>query len=208
MLQPLQELRLTRRCQCSVALLATVLIAAFAAPAALTAQPLPTDSLPFRPGQWAVQFSTWGGGGLGALRFRSPSSAWVADGMVEARDYHSSDGRRREAMTSVRAGLRSYRTVVPRVARYHGGGITATYAHYETELEPEQHEYKSRGGGGGLYGELGAEFLITAHLSLGANASASAIVGGRTVTNPSGGYKEFGWSVAAGGLRALATLYF
>lgn len=204
----MQELSLTRIPRGYVASLTTFLIVALVAPSGLTAQPLPGETLPFRKGQWAAQFWFFGDAGIGALRFRSPSSAWVVNGSLQAGGDHSTDRRTTRASASVRAGLRSYRTVVPRIARYHGGGIIADYSHYESEYESDQTEAISRAGGGGLYGELGAEYLITRHLSLGANTSASAMVRGRKEGRELYNYSDFGWAVAAGGLRVLATLYF
>jgi hypothetical protein len=62
--------------------------------------------------------------------------------------------------------------------------------------------------GGGFYAEVGAEYLVTSHLGLGASSVATVLLrGGR---QGSGGeeYSELGWALSAGGVRVLATLYF
>ena len=128
--------------------------------------------------------------------------------MVEAEGARSTDGRSTRAVADVRAGLRSYRTVVRRIVRYHGGGVTAGYSQYDFKYESTQAEHTFRSGGGGVYAELGAEYLITQHLSLGANTSASVTVRGFKQDTGGGGTTGFGWGVAAGGVRVFATLYF
>ena len=110
----------------------------------------------------------------------------------------------------MRAGLRSYRPLVPRVVRYLGGGVTGTYSTYRTHHRTMGAEYEAWTAGGGVYAEIGAEYLVTSHLSLGASSSATVLLRGGRI-DPDGEQpevSEFGWSLGAGGTRVMATIYF
>lgn len=179
-----------------------------------------TGALPLRRGQWAAQFRLASDAfGLGALRFRSPSSAWLADGGFNVETQRTSgtsgsaytppDDRFTATTITLRSGLRAYRPVAPGIARYHGAGLTAQYA------TSDSRNYLAWQGGGGPYAELGAVYFVTPHLSLGAATQAAATyTGGRQrykVPDPDGVIRESavtGWSFRLSGLTMLGTLYF
>ncbi len=65
------------RAGAQVALIATLTLAMAAFAGAQQ-----VDSLPFRAGQWAAEFTTANFSLVGALRFTSPSNAWLIDVQV------------------------------------------------------------------------------------------------------------------------------
>lgn len=179
-------------------------------PAIGSAQAATADTLPFRPGQWAVQFWMFTSQGVGVLRFRSPSSAWLLDGSLQVEEMYSSLSHRTLASVSIRAGLRSYRPLAPQVVRYVGGGVTGVYQTYRNELRTIDTEYGSWMAGGGGYAEIGAEYRITSYLGVGASSAASLLLrGGRSDPGAAEDEtSEFGWTLSAGSIRVLATIYF
>jgi hypothetical protein len=190
-------------------LIATALAAA-ASPSLLLSQTVPVDTLPFRRGQWAAQFWAFSSQGLGVLRFRSPSSAWLLDGSLQVEDVHATHGDRTYASASLRAGLRVYRPVAPKVVRYLGAGLIGSYLGFRHESATIGTVYRGWTAGGGLYAELGADYLITSHLGIGASSSVTAQARGGRVDpgDGSGETGDLGWVLGAGGLRVVGTIYF
>lgn len=191
-------------------LLIAIAFAAAVSPSLLLAQTAPADTLPFRRGQWAAQLYAFSSQGFGVLRFRSPSSAWLLDGAVQVEDVQATQGDRTNASASLRVGSRAYRPVAPKVVRYLGVGVIGSYWGFHNESATTGIVYRGWNAGGGLYAEVGADYLITSHLGLGASANINAQVRGGRIDNGSGNGEtgDFGWSVGAGALRVLGTIYF
>jgi hypothetical protein len=132
-------------------------------------QPAATDdSLPFRRGQWGAEFGIDDGTvGIGVLRFRSPRKAWLIDGAVsaawsDAESSFSGDDSRTSVFVRVRTGPRSYRVITAGSAGYLGMGLSAGYGWAATTGN------RYRSWDAGAFSELGAIYLVTRRLSLGA----------------------------------------
>lgn len=138
-----------------------------------------TDSLPFRAGQWGAEFSATGSfGSVGLLRFRSNRSAWLIDvgGNVRSgtqSDYVTSTDR---SSVDLRVGPRWYRPIGPRLMQFATVGPTIGYSYEKSsgglagqEIMLTQHSF-----GAGIFGELGAAWLVTPQLALGAAWQARA----------------------------------
>jgi hypothetical protein len=94
------------------------------------------DSLPFRKGQWGVEFNAGDFGGLGALRFSKPNTAWLID--VQGRFTRENNGSDQtttpgffrletdQDILQLRLGWRRYAPLVPRVVRHVGVGVLAS----------------------------------------------------------------------------------
>ena len=138
-------------------------------------------STPFRRGQWAAQFSLGSGfTSLGFLKFRSPTRALVFDlrlgGAHRERSFEDSTGSHflgldSDAFTQLRFGWRGYR-----------GGATKVVAHYTIGVLAGLDHNAGTGLGsstqdntwtGGVFGDLGATYLVTPQLGLGVLGSAA-----------------------------------
>ena len=110
----------------------------------------------------------------------------------------------------MRAGLRGYRPVVARVARYQGAGLRAGY--FRSEVEPT--DYQRWMVLGGIYAELGATYFVTPHLSLDAGTEAGVNLSrgrdrrGGLPGGPSFERRTSGIVAWAGGIIVTGTLYF
>lgn len=177
-----------------------------------------TDSLPFRRGQWAVQF---GGGfnfaSVGALKFRSPHRAWIVD--IRLNGGHSetlaSDsgvflGLQSSADVSVRLGSRRYQHLGPKVSSLFTLGALAGYSHRATSSPAGKTE--TNGWQTGLFAELGGSYFVTQRLSFGAVGQVGITYGQTTATTVGGGggtsFRNWSLSGSAGALQLIMTLYF
>ncbi len=142
-----------------------------------------TDSLPFRPRQWGTEFSLGSSfSSVGLVRFLSSQHALLLDfgGSLERASanrtnapYLASD----RTDLRLRVGPRWYRPVAPRVARYVSAGLTTSLSHVrfdvDSVLRAQGYAGEQRGTGLGAFGEIGALWFVTNHLSLGASWNAT-----------------------------------
>ena len=149
------------RRRCVAVALATVL-AAFSS-ARLVGQ---TPDSVFHHGQWGVEFVASNGvTGAGLIHFRSPTRAFVLDlsGSVATSTLTSSgmtnSGNASNVVVSL--GARRYRSVTTRVLFLRTLGIEGGYTH-QFLAGGSQEAWLA-----GLFGELGASWLVTPHLALG-----------------------------------------
>lgn len=204
------------------------LVGRLAGTCALVALPLSTaqaqitsDTTPFRRGQWGLQFGGgFGFGSLGAVRFTSPRAAWVfdlrLDGGHGANRYRTTTGTgdttlesfTSHATASVRAGRRVYAGRGPQVVSFAGLGVIGSFAH-DADGREGDYSIERNGWSAGAYGEVGATYLVSPRLGLGATASASATYQRSTVEDSRGG-RSRGWEyrLAGPGIALVATLYF
>lgn len=147
-----------------------------------------TDSLPFRKGQWGVEFSASDFGGVGALRFTSPKRAWLFDVSARIRNEGGdSDDAAFNRVSDVndvfaRLGYRWYGTLAPRVVRHAGLGLAASRRSSKEQLGGLLSSFPApiderADESLGVYAELGAHWMITHNLSLGASWSVFTSVG-------------------------------
>jgi hypothetical protein len=154
-----------------VPVLAVPLIA-FAFP--LVAQEI-HDSLPFRVGQWGVQFVGPLTGAFGVLKFRSPSRAWMAEIDLTARHQEttadSSTSVSVFTTVNVLLGTRTYRPLGSKVVGYHTLGILVGYSHSSQNLFPTGRS-RTSGWQLGPFLHIGGTYLVTPHLGIGASGQA------------------------------------
>jgi len=143
------------------------------------------DSLPFHKGQWAAQFTagtTFSNAGV--LYFRSPANAWIA---TISASYERSSNREdssslgpgmtvdtRASSATLRFGTRHYSSMGKSTALFTTFGVLGTGGS-STVSSSGGGSGKTSTFGGGVFGELGANYMITRHLSLGASAGIQAI---------------------------------
>ena len=135
------------------------------------------ESLGFRSGQWGADFQVQGGfTGAGAIKFTSPTRAWVLDlgtGVVHASANlfgASGTSAGTSVNVSVKAGRRMYGAITHRVAPWTALGVTAIYS-WQRATSGDTVLQHSNTSGAGLFGSIGATWLITSHLGVGAQWS-------------------------------------
>ncbi|HVX88389.1 MAG TPA: outer membrane beta-barrel protein [Gemmatimonadales bacterium] len=166
----------------------------------------------FRAGQWAAQFGISGGFyGIGALRFSSPSTAWVFSANLRAA--HNSQDRADLTSdfysTGVSAGRRWYRPGAGRVRPFSELGLSAGYTWSKTE--DAVYDSRQQGYGVGGYGQIGAMVFLAPELSVGAAWIASFGYNHEHYeTNGPSSYSSdrSGVSIDAGRLQLVGALYF
>lgn len=189
-----------------------------AAPAA--AQQGDTTAVPFRPGQWGSQFSFDGQFvSAGFLRFRSPTAAWVVDAGLSVErltvesDLTDDDRDVDSHFYYLQLGHRSYAPMAARVNSYRGFGVFgSTFRDEQVSVSgPQRSEQTS--GQAGAYAEIGATWMVTPHLGLGAGAQVNATYRWSENTFFDGfgdeqAQKATGWGVDVGRVRARISLFF
>ena len=176
---------------------------------------------PFRRGQWATQFAVGSGfASLGFLKFRSPTRALVLD--IRLNGFHAEnlvddstgtsqfDGLSSSAFTQLQFGLRRYSGGEPRIVTHYTLGVFAGFNH-TASTSPGTVDVSSQTNGWswGLFGDLGATYLVTPKLGLGAMASGSLSYSTSTTKSslgPSGRRWQIGGSAL--GASLVATLFF
>ncbi|MCC6929418.1 MAG: outer membrane beta-barrel protein [Gemmatimonadaceae bacterium] len=132
-----------------------------------------TDSLPFRARQWGAEFSAGNGfGSAGLLRFHSARRALVLD--IGGSASHGS--RSAESTTTnssgldLRVGERFYRPITRRVVQFATIGVGARHSNNTTSVTwlGGTAEQKERMSAAGIFGGVGAGWMVTPQLSLGA----------------------------------------
>jgi hypothetical protein len=167
--------------------------------AAIIATPLAaqqSDSLTFRAGQWGAEFSAANFGGVGVLRFSTPRRAWLMDLQGRITRQGASSDRISDADVSsdsesaqFRLGRRAYKPVVSRVVRHVGGGLSARYVSIDqtpasfSVAPPLSYTPMRREFAVGLFAEIGAQWMITPNLGLGAAWTADVHVGRSEVSS-------------------------
>lgn len=157
----------------SLPVVAALLLLAAAAPACAFAQRTSDVApLPFHAGQWGLSANILGGdgAGIGALRFTAPNRAIVLD--VSAglnRDKRTlpaspfSPGSSQQATTGsvfLSLGLRHFRPLASTVAFFNTLGVNGNY----------QGGTGPHGWGAGLFGDIGAQYMLDPRFSLGVAA--------------------------------------
>jgi hypothetical protein len=165
------------------------------------------DSLPFRARQWGAEFAIDDGTvGLGVLRFRSARSAWFLDASFLAgwSDRESSIGNEsgNDVFVRGRVGSRTYRPVRAAIASHVGIGVTGGYAWLR------RGDYRTHTWDAGVFGELGAAYFVTPHLSLGARVEASVLFSEFQRRAPDQGWRDRNVRLGVSPVRIVGALYF
>ena len=199
-------------------------LASFAAAAPLAAQGSDTTgALPFRAGQWATQFGFDGNFvSAGALRFRSPRSAWVVDAFVRANKYTYKHGpaavddtelEGTDFAAALQFGVRRYRAVATRTNAFAGAGLFGSTSVNRIPFGTIPALYTQRDGGAGLYGELGATWMVSRNLGLSGATQLTATYNWAKVEQPAGfggteTLEATGYGVQLARSRLMVTVFF
>ena len=142
-----------------------LLASAFLLPRVLSAQL--TDSMAFHRGQWGAEFQIGSGFfGAGTLHFTSPTHAWL---MNASAAYAHTSGSGFGVSTvntgsiALDLGTRAYRSFGRRLYRLTTFGVSLSYSRQTTNLGTTTQLL-----GGGPFADLGATWLVTPHLGIGA----------------------------------------
>jgi len=142
--------------------------------AAIPATPLlgqTPDSAVFHRRQWGVDFNIGGGFvGAGLIHFSSPTHALVLalSGNVTTTTSTALGGTENNWQVNLSLGVRRYHSFAPNLNIYRTVGVEGFYGH-EFSGGPTANTWR-----GGLFGELGAGWLVTPHLAVGAAWQLSA----------------------------------
>jgi hypothetical protein len=162
---------------------------AAAAVAAPTLSGQTADTIAFRAGQWGAEFSLGGSfTGLGVQRFSTPKRAWVASLRGRFDDVNVDDDEVDSDLPTpppwanafafenrsgdARVGHRWYRSIAPRVQQHLTIGALASVSRVK-QFRDDLPDFTSRSTGAGVFADLGALWLLTPRLSLGAAWTAS-----------------------------------
>jgi hypothetical protein len=133
------------------------------------------DSIVFRRGQVGADFSVGNGFfGAGLIRFGSPTSALVLD--LNGLYSHTTGsqpnlgGPATQSQLSLRLGSRHYAVLGSHLRRLLTIGVEGTYTQQKLGTNSAA---STTGWGGGAFADLGASWLITQHLAVGASWGAT-----------------------------------
>jgi hypothetical protein len=153
-----------------------VLHAALASMAIHAAGAQALDSVPFHRGQWGANFLIGPGfSGAGVLRFTSPTRAQLLD--ASATYSHASNqagtnvSEGNSVSGSLRLGIRTYRPLDLHLYRWTTLGISLNYNWQRSTQDTLSQS--TRGVGAGVFANIGASWLITPHIGVGALWEAS-----------------------------------
>ena len=166
-----------------------------------------SDSTP-RPGSWGAEvFIRDGGTGASLLRFQSSSRALVLGAEFDFQNVDTEagtvsvggDGTR--SNLALRLGVRSYRqSSTERLRPVIGFGARGAYGNGPSDFTDWS---------AGVYGELGAVYFLTPHVSLGGTGEMNASYGKRTQTLSSGvEIDQSSTSFGASLMRVMLSVYF
>ena len=192
------------------ALRLALVLTSLVATRALAAQEVPT----FHAGQWGAEFTGGNWGNAGVMRFFSPSSALVlsASGSY-SRNTSTPDGGT-AATSSVRAlslalGVRRHSSVASRVlattelGAYTGFSRSKSVSDgFGNPVYTQSQRYT------GIYGEIGGQYFVTAHLALGSGAVLGANINSGRSENAGSGTDYRGFSISTTLLPMRVSLYF
>jgi hypothetical protein len=186
------------------------LVVTFAYPACALAQA--TDSVVFRHGQWGADFSIGGGfAGVGAIRFSSPTRALVLDLLTDYQrtEFDNSNGTSSgdNVGVQVRLGTRGYRSFGRRLYRLTTFGVSASYrwgqSTVQDTLTNTQHSL-----GAGVFADLGASWLVTPQLALGARWGLDVTYNHDSASGSNGSASADRFGVSLGRIALIGQLYF
>lgn len=169
------------------------------------------DSTPFHRGQWGVDFGIGAGfAAVGALHFSSPTHAMVLNLTSVFGHGSSAIGGPPAIITSnINAGgsvgTRAYHAMDARAYRWTTLGVSMAYNWQTTTLSGVSQ--KLQGIGAGVFGNLGAAWLVTPHLGLGAQWQVTVSYT-HTTRSGTGSGTSNAVSVGLGQVSLTGQLYF
>ncbi len=189
----------------SAALAAAVLLAPMRAKAQAS------DSTLFRAGQWGAEFSPVDFSSLGVLRFSTPTRAWIAQlrGTLELVDRDENTpqtGLRSNHLLQLQLGHRWYKPVAPAVVQHFTLGALARTSRSEFRFRNDP--IVRSGNAFGFVADIGAQWMVTSNLSLGASYGIAALVSRNTDNSFSGDSRSTISSAFLGPVSIRAALFF
>jgi len=180
----------------------TAVVAALAPAPLLGQRP---DTSAFHRGQWGVNFNIGSGFvGAGLIHFRNPTRAFVLDlgGSVATSTGNGQFGATNSSAATLSLGGRRYHPFGDRLFGFRTLGIEGSFSHvFLGGPSPNTQNRWS----GGVFGELGAGWLVTPHLAVGGAWRLSVDY---TRSNVIGAGHNSGWSFALGQVRLTGQIYF
>ncbi len=162
---------------------------------------------PFRARQWGADFNVGSGFvGVGAIRFTAPDRALVLDlaGDVATSTSNGGGPRGNTNSATLSLGMRRYRGLAPSVQLYHTLGIEANYSHDYSAAGP----VTNNSWGAGVFGDLGAGWMVSPHLMLGASWRVDALYAHTSSTTPAVSTSGHQLGLSFGGVRLIGQLFF
>jgi hypothetical protein len=187
-----------------------LLLAPLALSRAASAQEIPA----FHAGQWGAEFTGGNWTNAGVMRFFSPRSVLVlsASGSYSRNTATTDGGNRQTSSTralSLALGMRRYSTVASRVVATNELGAYTGFSRSKTSSDwlgaPGYFQSQSYSG---IYGEIGGQYLVTAHLALGTGATLAANVNSGRSESTGNGTDYHGFSISTQLLPIRVSLYF
>jgi hypothetical protein len=190
-------------------------------PAALFAQDstLTVSATPFRRGQWAAQFQMGSGfTSVGFLKFRSPTRAFVLDlrltGSHQEQTRTDTSGTQfvglnSSALTQLRLGFRRIHAMETRVVSHYTLGLLAGFDH--DAARGPGFTSQSNAWSAGIFGDLGATYLVTPKFGLGVLATVALAYTNRVSTTEQTTKRSVrAWAIDGEAVNAalVATLFF
>ena len=138
----------------------------------LAAAPLAAQDIAPRGGTWGAEVNVGDGTEVSLLRFSSPSRAWLLGlSFTASRERSDASGTTVDRNTGFVAAKLGHRwwsgTTAERLRPFTGLGVGGAYSSTSTS---RQHT-------GFVYGELGATYFFSPHVSLGAAGNAQVLYG-------------------------------
>jgi hypothetical protein len=166
-----------------------------------------SDSVVFHRGQWGAEFSIVNGFfGVGALRFSSPTRALL---MNISTDYSHRSGSGTAPSTTgtgvaLDLGMRAHHSFGRRLYRLTTFGVFLGYGRQTISTN----NTKAETIGVGPFADLGATWLVTPHLGIGARWRASISYTHATVTDASTSATANQVQISLGHIQLAGQLYF
>ena len=173
----------------------------------VTAVAQAAERSPFHARQWGADFNVgFGFAGVGAIRFTAPDRAVVLDlsGDVATSTSNGGGPRGNNNSATLSLGLRRYRGLAASVQMYHTLGIEADYAHTYAANGPST----TNDWGAGVFGDLGAGWMVSPHLMLGAAWRVDATYSHTTTKTPGASTSGHRLELSFGGLSLIGQLFF
>ncbi len=168
---------------------------------------------PFRAGQWGADFFVgFGFSGAGLVHVRSPERAVALDLTADLNFDHRSTGG---GVTQTNSGFlepsiefRRYRSMGSHLLRVTGLGIMANYSHDTQSTAIDTTHTTSYGAG--VFGALGAQWLVNNSLSLGVRSTLTLSWQhqGRSGTNAGANFNDNTLDLSLGVAQLFGALYF
>ena len=182
------------------------LVVTAAAALALTSPSVTRAQTPFHTGQWGADFTIGGFNGIGAVHFKAPDRAMTLN--LFGGLNHTEGGGVNSTLSNatLQLGWRRYRPLSARIIGTRTFGVLGNWQHAAQRptggtLTVDNTQY-----GAGLFGNIGAQWMVTNDLSLGAQWGVTLQYTHvhDALANTSG----HGIGFAFGGVGLIGALYF